>query len=60
MLNLLHRIAKFACILLLITALPPMLAGCSGIDWQASIKQTLSNACEASRHCGTNGIPEAD
>tara|TARA_R110001583_G_scaffold39741_3_gene127297 strand:- start:15 stop:197 length:183 start_codon:yes stop_codon:yes gene_type:complete len=55
-----QRITKLTCMMLVMIAVIPMLAGCSGIDWRASIKQSLSNACEASRHCGSNGIPQAD
>ncbi|WP_165791748.1 hypothetical protein [Thalassospira marina] len=51
----------FALRLVVLTGLVmPLLGACSGIDWQASIRQSLSNACKASRHCGSNGIPEAD
>ncbi|WP_168184842.1 hypothetical protein [Thalassospira sp. MCCC 1A01428] len=53
-------IARLSRILIVLVVAAPILAGCSGIDWQASIRQSLSNACEASRHCGSNGIPQAD
>ncbi|WP_143589732.1 hypothetical protein [Thalassospira mesophila] len=55
-----RNITRLSRILIILAVAAPMLAACSGIDWQASIRQSLSNACAASRHCGSNGIPQAD